>query len=307
MGSKAIKKIASIALPIAASFIPGIGPIGSILAGAAGGALGGGGLKGALLGGATSGLGSVLGSSGIIGNAAGTALDKVSGIAGAQGPTLGSGLTGAVTRGSSGLASAFKSGLGGSGGLSLGNIGTVAGGVNSYLTQNDAEEQLKKAQGRAEDALSPFYQSGLNANNLLNQRLSEGFNPGDLYSDPGYQFQLKQGQDALERSLAAKGLRQSGAALKAAQEYGQGFANQYYNDAWNRWLQENNQLAGQAGQGFNASGALGDIYSNIGNIGANADVGRSNIINGSLSSILRGSGKILYFDANGNPVYDTAA
>lgn len=54
---KILKPIASVALPIAASFIPGIGPLGMALAGAAGGALSGGGLKGALLGGALSGLG----------------------------------------------------------------------------------------------------------------------------------------------------------------------------------------------------------------------------------------------------------
>lgn len=54
---KVVKKVASVALPIAASFIPGIGPLGMALAGAAGGALGGGGIKGALLGGLTSGLG----------------------------------------------------------------------------------------------------------------------------------------------------------------------------------------------------------------------------------------------------------
>ena len=52
-----IKPIAKIALPIAASFVPGIGPLGMAAAGALGGALGGGGLKGALLGGALSGLG----------------------------------------------------------------------------------------------------------------------------------------------------------------------------------------------------------------------------------------------------------
>jgi hypothetical protein len=54
---KAVKKIIPAALPIAASLIPGIGPLGMAAAGAAGGALGGGGLKGALLGGALSGLG----------------------------------------------------------------------------------------------------------------------------------------------------------------------------------------------------------------------------------------------------------
>lgn len=64
---KAVKKILPAALPIAASFIPGVGPLGMALAGAAGGALGGGGLKGALLGGALSGLGA-----GMFGSAPGT-------------------------------------------------------------------------------------------------------------------------------------------------------------------------------------------------------------------------------------------
>lgn len=54
---KIVKKVAPVAIPIAASFIPGIGPLGMAAAGALGGAAGGGGLKGALLGGLTSGLG----------------------------------------------------------------------------------------------------------------------------------------------------------------------------------------------------------------------------------------------------------
>ncbi len=53
---KILKPIASVALPIAASFIPGIGPLGMALAGAVGGGISGGG-KGALLGGLTAGLG----------------------------------------------------------------------------------------------------------------------------------------------------------------------------------------------------------------------------------------------------------
>lgn len=66
---KGLKKVASVALPVAAAFIPGIGPLASAALGAAGGALGGGGLKGALLGGlggafgggALSGLGGQIG------------------------------------------------------------------------------------------------------------------------------------------------------------------------------------------------------------------------------------------------------
>jgi len=55
--SKAFKRIASIALPVAASFIPGIGPLGAAALGGVGGALSGGGIKGALLGALGGGLG----------------------------------------------------------------------------------------------------------------------------------------------------------------------------------------------------------------------------------------------------------
>lgn len=49
-----------------------------------------------------------------------------------------------------------------------------------------------------------------------------------LEATPGYQFQFNQGQRALERSQAAKGGLLSGGALMAAQDYGQGMANQTY-------------------------------------------------------------------------------
>lgn len=64
--SKTFKRIASIALPIAASFIPGIGPLGAAALGGLGGAIGGGGVKGALLGALGSGLGA-----GVLGGAPG--------------------------------------------------------------------------------------------------------------------------------------------------------------------------------------------------------------------------------------------
>jgi len=103
--SKGLKSVAKIALPVAASFIPGIGPLGAAALGAAGGALGGGGLKGALLGGLTSGLGS-----GIFGGIPGASgigfLDSLnSGAYGALSPlrSLAGGLLGGGSSGSSPL------------------------------------------------------------------------------------------------------------------------------------------------------------------------------------------------------------
>jgi len=67
-----LRRIAGAALPVAAAFIPGVGPVASALiqagAGAAGSALAGGGLKGALTGAAMGGLGAATGG---LGSAAG--------------------------------------------------------------------------------------------------------------------------------------------------------------------------------------------------------------------------------------------
>lgn len=180
---------------------------------------------------------------------------------------------------------------------------TALSGYQQYQTQSDIEDELKMAQMQAQSAINPYANSGLLANKQLSEALSAGFNPGDLAADPGYQFRLGEGQKQLEQSLAARGMGQSGAALKAAQEYGQNFANQEYNDAFRRWISENQQLAGQSGQGLNAAGAMSDIYGNIGNIGANATAGKNNALMGTLSSILGGGRNIIGFDAMGNPIY----
>lgn len=305
--SKKLKKIIGVAAPIVASFIPGIGPLAAAAIGAASGALSGGGLKGALLGGVSGGAGKLLSGGGFLGNVAGSTLDKVSGVTGLAGPTQGSGLLGSITKGASGLSSALRGGLGGSGtgGLSLGKVGDVLGGINAYNNQDDLEEQLKAAQGRASGAIEPYQLSGLGANSKLSDRLKAGFQPGDLTKDPGYQFRLQEGQQALDRTLSASGMTQSGTAMKAAQEYGQGLADQTYNDSYQRWLLENNQLAGQSGQGYQAANAMGDIYNNEGNIGANADVARNNILTSTLSGVLRGSGsrQIVGYDEKGQPIY----
>jgi hypothetical protein len=94
------------------------------------------------------------------------------------------------------------------------------------------------------------------------------FTEEDFRADPGYAFRLAEGEKALQRQLAASGMSQSGAAMKAALQYGQGVADQTYNDAYERWMggqrQRYNMLAGQTG--LNASTALANT---LGNLGAN--------------------------------------
>ena len=59
----------------------------------------------------------------------------------------------------------------------------------------------------------------------------------DAMNEPGYQFRADQGNQALERSAAARGVLRTGGTLKDLLEYGQNFAAQEYNNVFNRSLQ----------------------------------------------------------------------
>ena len=56
----------------------------------------------------------------------------------------------------------------------------------------------------------------------------------DALNDPGYQFRLQQGTDALQNAAAAKGTLADSGTLKALIDYGQGAASQEYGNIWNR-------------------------------------------------------------------------
>lgn len=288
--SKNVKKILGKAAPLA-SLIPGVGPLGAAAIGAAGGALSGGGLKGALIGGATGALGSSLGAGGAL---ADTVVGRaVGGISNSLSDTL-------LGRGVKALGSSITQGINpnaGSGSFGsiknyINPISTAISGYQQYQTEKDVEDEILRGQRQAAGALQPYSEAGLAATQRLSQNLEQGFNPGDLASDPGYQFRLSQGQKGLERSLSASGLGSSGAALKAAQEYGQGMASQEYADAYNRWLQQNAQLSGVSGSGQQAAQGLGDIYATSGAAKGAALSNRSNIINKTLSQILSGRGAL---------------
>ncbi len=250
---KLFKKIAPIAGPILGAAIPGVGPVlGAALGGAAGGLASGGGLKGALTGGLLGGAASGLtgGFSGLLGQNAGATLAQTTGNAALQGPTLGSGIKGVLSGG--GLSS-LTSGTGGSGLSSLARIG------GSLYGAAEEDEAAKRARDAALGSVRPYNQMGLEAQQQLSDNLSQGFDPGDLTSDPSYQFRLQQGMEAQNRGLAAQGLGQSGAALKAAQEYGQQFASNEYSNAYDRWLQQNNQLGKLGSQGLDTAAGAGDV------------------------------------------------
>lgn len=331
MGSSLLK----VALPIAGSLIaPGIGTaLGSTLSGAAlsgiggalggglGGAIGGGGISGALTGAALGGTGGYLANGGLSSISSGLYGDAAHTLAGGvQGPVT-SATSGLIGSGGQGFGSSLLSGASGGGASAFGSgakLSSVLGGISNLSAQDDIEKQLLEQQGRSEAALAPYLKTGTQANQMLSDKLASGelggtFNPGDLTKDPGYQFALEQGQTALDRQQAAKGGYFSGAALKSAQDYGQGLANQTYNDAYNRWLQGQQntygQLSGVSNTGQSAAGTQANINDNIGNIRANNTLSGSNTLNSVMASLLGGSGarQIVGYKADGTPIYSDNA
>lgn len=60
------------------------------------------------------------------------------------------------------------------------------------------------------------------------------FTLGDFMQDPGYQFTLQQGQDAIHKNAAARGTLLTGGTQKALQQYTTGLAQQQYDNWYNR-------------------------------------------------------------------------
>lgn len=178
------------------------------------------------------------------------------------------GILGGVTKsaGSTGLfGGGGESALTGGGNGMLGDVLKAGAGIYSYgqnqNTSEDIQRMLEQAQGKAINTYSPYLQAGQQGLSAL----QEGFQAGDLTQDPGYQFQLSQGQQAIDRGLAAQGMSQSGVALKRALEYSQGLADQTYNQAYNRYLSQNQPLASL---GYGAASNTANLYGDIGGIQA---------------------------------------
>ncbi len=181
-----------------------------------------------------------------------------------------------------------------------------AGDRASALEQQSADKQLalqRQIWEKQQADYKPYLEQGTYGINTLGNLMKSGAgqlnNPLDLYlkskglgggrfdtTNPAYQFQLKQGQQALDRSAAARGMGYSGAQMKAAQEYGQGLASQQYDKEYNRASGEFgdyfNRLAGLAQGGQQAAGSMsqagGQYAQNAGNTFANLSNAQSSIL-----------------------------
>lgn len=104
--------------------------------------------------------------------------------------------------------------------------------------------------------------------------LGGSVNPGDVTQEAGYKFGLDQGLKAQANQLGARGMRNSGAAIKEATRYGTDYATGKYDNAFNRVIANRSaqlnplqSLGGLAQTGASTVASAGQNYGN--NVSAN--------------------------------------
>lgn len=106
------------------------------------------------------------------------------------------------------------------------------------------------------------------------------FTLADFTKDPGYQFRMDEGRNALEGSAAASGGLFSGATGKRLERYGEDYASGEYSNAYNRFNADRNtrfnRLATLAGVGQTATGATAQAGENASNNVADTIIGQAN-------------------------------
>ena len=110
---------------------------------------------------------------------------------------------------------------------------------------------------------------------------------------PGYQFQLQQGDQAVQQSAAARGNLLTGGTAEALDNYGQGLAasnyQNVYNNAYNTYASNYNQYQNQQTNTYNRLASLAGVgqqtASTLGTLGSNSANSISNNLLGTAAQI----------------------
>lgn len=186
----------------------------------------------------------------------------------------------------------------------LGAVGSIFGGLfgagasstaaDQYIAAlQQAQTELTGSSGNALKYLTPYTNTGSTATAQLQDLLGTPgkglLTPWDQQftapteaqaeATPGFKFQLKQGEDAIQNSTAGKGSLLTGRTLADLNNFAQGTASQNYQNVFNNAFTQyrsaydtflNNQnntynrLMGASGQGLNAAGTSAGITMNTG-------------------------------------------
>ena len=200
-------------------------------------------------------------------------------------------------------------------------VAVVGGAVIGGVASNSAAKKAANAQTQAADKATdtelkmfeqqrtdsaPWREGGTVALKQMLEGTKDGgefnrnFTMADFVKDPGYDFRMQQGQQALERGAAARGGVLGGRTLKETTRFGQDYASGEYSKAYDRYNNDlttrYNRLANIAGtgqtataqlgqQGTQVAGQLGENAMQAGNARASGYVGSANAINNGVQTI----------------------
>jgi hypothetical protein len=162
------------------------------------------------------------------------------------------------------------------GGSLIGAAGSIAAAGTQAAGQQTAAQTQWNMFNTINQQEQPFIQAGYGATSRLNQLLAPGgqlastFTPQDFLNnlDPGYQFQLQTGGQALRNADTPGVGALSGPALKDLMAFNQGMAATGYQNAFNRFQTQNqnifNRLSAIAGLGQNAASQVGTAGTQLG-------------------------------------------
>ena len=168
------------------------------------------------------------------------------------------------------------------GALGVGSIFSGLFGASSADKASEAQQgAIKQAEGQLTGYLTqslgyqqPIYQQGMQSLANVGQGMQAGsynvnpYNyqtqPFNFQADPGYQFTLGQGQQAINANAARNGTQLSSGNMKNLATFTTGLAGQTYNASYNRYLQ---------GQGMGMTNAMNTFQSGSENAGQRFGMG----------------------------------
>ena len=141
-----------------------------------------------------------------------------------------------------------------------------------------ATGNLARAVQSGQQSLAPYLGLGQQFSNLLSGsigNLTQPFQPtmAQLSQTPGYQFTLGQGEQAVTNANSAMGLANSGVQGKGLANYAEGLASTTYQQQFQNYLQQNQQIYSQLYGGTQLGAQAAQQYGALGLTGAQAGLG----------------------------------
>ena len=205
------------------------------------------------------------------------------------------------------------------GAAAIGGAASLAGG----MMQSNAAQQAASTQAAAADkALAlqqqqyeqsrqdslPWMNAGKTALDAymgelgLSEAAKNGTFQSGFQKTPGYDFQMQQGQEGVQNSLAALGMKNSGAGLKAITRYSQGLADQTYNNYLDRLSAASTggqaSVSNQNVLGQNAVAQMGQTLQDKGAATASGYVGSANAWGNALTNLSKNAGWAIGMGSN---------